>query len=125
MKGFRTFFEATENNLNELFNKLFSVRQAAHELHLKSKSHAEHQALDSFYTKLLELTDELIEAYQGQYDLAVISPKKSEAESAKSLLEDFGKFLDNHRPKDSHLANIVDEIKAITYRTLYKIRFLK
>lgn len=126
MKLFREFVE--KKDANELFSTLFGARDHAHELHLATKSYAQHKALNSFYDSLLELTDQIIETYQGEYDLVKISPKQDFAEDPETFLNDLAKYIKQKRnifEGDDHLQNIMDEISSLIYQTVYKIRFLK
>jgi hypothetical protein len=112
----------------DLFSQIFAARDKAHKLHLSSHSYAEHNALGKFYEELVELVDELVEVYQGKYGLVELNAAKSIHESAEQLLDQFGQLLSSSRKlfeKDDYLGNIMDEITALTYRTLYKVRFLK
>jgi Family of unknown function (DUF5856) len=111
-----------------LIQKMFEARQVAHNCHLKTKSFAEHKALQGFYEGVLDLVDEFTETYQGQYGLVGdfdldIKP----VGDAVEYLEDCSKLFSVGRDslKDSHLKNIMDEVVSLTYRTLYKLKFLK
>ncbi len=107
---------------------MFEARQVAHNLHLKSKSFSEHKALNSFYDDLLGFTDDFVETYQGQYGLLGDFELNVEAVSnATEYLEDCAKLFAVGRDslKDSHLQNIMDEVIALTYKTIYKLKFLK
>lgn len=111
-----------------LVQKMFEARQVSHNLHLKTKSYSEHKALGGFYEDLLEKIDEFVETYQGQYGILEdcelnIKPVKDSVE----YLEDCAKLFAVGRDsiKESHLKNIMDEIIAMTYRTLYKLKNLK
>lgn len=111
-----------------LVQKMFEARQVAHNCHLGTKSFAEHEALKGFYEGLLELADDFVETYQGQYGL--IGDCEFKAESVPSCLdylEDCAKLFSVGRNsiKDAHLQNIVDEVVALTYKTVYKLKFLK
>jgi hypothetical protein len=111
-----------------LVQKMFEARQVAHNLHLKSKSFSEHKALNSFYDDLLGFTDDFVETYQGQYGLLGDFELNVEAVSnATEYLEDCAKLFAVGRDslKDSHLQNIMDEVIALTYKTIYKLKFLK
>ena len=57
------------DNVESFVAKLFSARQQTYNMHLKTKSFAEHKALNDFYDEILDLADEFIETYQGQYGL--------------------------------------------------------
>lgn len=111
-----------------LVQKMFEARQVAHSLHLKTKSYSEHQALGAFYEELLGMVDDFVETYQGQYGILEgyeISVKP--VEDAVEYLEDCAKIFSLGRDslKDSHLKNIMDEVVALAYKTLYKLKFLK
>jgi hypothetical protein len=111
-----------------LVQKMFEARQVAHNLHLKSKSFAEHKALNGFYDGLLEHIDDFVETYQGQYGLLGDSEFAVEGvDDATGYLEDCAKLFAVGRDslKDSHLKNIMDEVIALTYKTIYKLKFLK
>lgn len=111
-----------------LVEKMFEARQVAHVCHLRTKSYSEHKALDDFYTKLLEFLDEFIEAYQGQYGiLNDYNIEVKQVDNSLEYLEDSVKLFTVGRDslKDNHLQNIMDEIITLTYKTIYKIKFLK
>jgi hypothetical protein len=111
-----------------LVQKMFEARQVAHNCHLKTKSFAEHEALGKFYNGLLEFVDDFVETYQGQYGLLEDCELKVEPVSdAAEYLEDCSKLFAVGRDsiKDSHLKNIMDEVIALTYKTIYKLKFLK
>ena len=72
--------------------------------------------------------DDFTETYQGQYGLVGdfeldIKPVGDVVE----YLEDCAKLFAVGRDslKDSHLKNVMDEAVSLTYRTLYKLKFLK
>lgn len=111
-----------------LMLKMFEARHVAHVLHLKSKSYSEHEALGSFYDGLLGFLDEFVETYQGQYGLVGDLPLEvGSFPEAVSYLEDCAKFFVVGRDalKDSHLQNMMDEVLSLTYKTIYKLKFLK
>lgn len=113
--------------------RLFEARQVTHVLHLQTKSYAEHKALDEFYNGILELADEFIETYQGEHGIIknypVLSTQVGNSGDAIAYLDGFATDLkkshSNIKEEDSHLDNIIDEMTALTYRTLYKLKNLK
>jgi Family of unknown function (DUF5856) len=127
MKIFKEFVE--KKNASAFFSKLFATRDHAHKLHLATKSYSQHKALNSFYDELLDLMDQIIETYQGEYDLVKLNLNNEKgSDDPESFLTDFGKYIKDSRKMfegDDHIQNLIDEITALTYRTLYKIRFLK
>jgi hypothetical protein len=111
-----------------LVQKMFEARQTAHECHLKTKSYAEHKALGEFYDNLLDFVDEFVETYQGQY--GILSDYEFQTQSVSNpveYLEECAKIFVASREtvKDAHLQNIIDEVVALTYRAIYKLKFLK
>jgi hypothetical protein len=127
MKDFSNF--KNSQGVAKFFGDLMAARQQAHILHLASRSFAEHKALGSFYDSLTDLTDTLVETYQGQYGLVEIDSKPMTGKAALPFLESLAShFLDSHKlfsQKDTHLHNILDEIVSLTFQTHYKVKFLK
>lgn len=113
--------------------RLFEARQVTHTIHLQTKSYAEHKALDEFYNGILDLADEFIETYQGEYGIIsgypTLSTQAGNSGDAVAYLEGFASELkkshSNIKEEDSHLNNIIDEMTTLTYRTLYKLKNLK
>lgn len=124
----KTIEDLKSLNVNKYYGLLFEVRNRTHNFHLKTKSYAEHIALNEFYSGIIDYADEFIETYQGQYGLIEMDDsKKIEQENSIKYLTEFVektvKF--NETLKDSHLKNIIDEITSLTYKTLYKLKHLK
>lgn len=114
-------------DVKKYIQKMFEARHVAHNAHLKTKSYSQHKALNSFYEDLLEMTDDFIETYQGQY--GIIGDIENTTELAENIIE----YLDNfcsltksarESLKDSHLQNMLDEILSLTYKTIYKLKYL-
>lgn len=118
-------------SVKTLIQKLFESRQVAHNVHLQTKSYALHKALNSYYDDVLGLTDSFIETYQGQYGIVTgyekIEVTPLSEDKIEGYLKDCAEIFTMARDgmKDSHLQNIMDEIIALVYKTLYKVRFLK
>lgn len=55
--------------IEELATRVFQARDAAHRAHWRTKSYAEHKALDEFYHDVVDAVDAIIECYQGQFGL--------------------------------------------------------
>jgi hypothetical protein len=116
----------------EMFiGQLFLARDVTHSVHLNTRSYSKHQALGSFYDEIIDLADKFAEAYQGKYGLigpiALQSAKKTN--NVVEFLEDQVKEIENTRYKVvdkecTPLQNIIDEILALYYSTLYKLKFL-
>ena len=61
--------------ITKFFSKLFESREMTHVYHLQitgEGSYAGHKALDEYYNEVLDLIDDLIETYQGQYEIQVV-----------------------------------------------------
>ena len=121
----------------DLFSKLFESREMAHIYHLQARgdegSYAAHMALGTFYEDVLELIDELIETYQGQYGIVdgydIIDTKDTKTKDKIAYFEELATYIKSARQcisqEDTHLHNMIDEVVALTYKTLFKLKFNK
>ena len=114
-----------------LMGNLFLARDVAHSVHLNTRSYAKHKALNKFYTGIIDLADDLAEAYQGRYGLigpiSLQSAKKTN--NIVEFLQDSLATIEDMRYKavkkeDSAIQNIIDEIVALFLTTIYKLKFL-
>jgi hypothetical protein len=117
-------------NAGEFVSELFLARDVAHINHLKTRSYAEHMALGSFYSDVVDLADTFAEAYQGLYSLLTITRITAECgEAFKFLSEQLTEIAQSRYDicdeEDTALQNIIDEVIALYSSTLYKLRFLK
>ena len=127
--------ESTE--CSNFFSKLFESREMAHVYHLQVRgdegSYAKHMALGGYYEGVLDFIDEIIEVYQGQYGIIdgydIIDTKDTKTKDPVAYFEEMAEYIKNARKcineEDTHLHNIVDEIVALLYKTLYKLKFNK
>lgn len=114
----------------EFIITLMHARTNAHLLHLRSKSYAQHMALNAFYDGIGDLIDTFAENYQGIYGViddypAVYDPPKADPAIELGYVD---RYLTRQRekiPQDSNLQNIVDEIATLVQSTIYKLKFLK
>lgn len=121
----------------KLFSKLFESREMAHIYHLQVNgepgSHAKHTALGDYYDGVLGFIDDLIETFQGQYGVVeeydVIDTKETASKDTIEYFNELARFIKEERKcinaEDTHLHNIIDEVIALVYRTLYKLKFNK
>jgi hypothetical protein len=118
-----------EYTVEECVMCLFHAVTNAHILHLQTQSYAEHKALQSLYSKIGDLVDDFVEAYQGKYGLITNYPADYELPPAPLQyvigLSDYLKQARPSLPQDTELQNILDEIASLLDSTVYKLRFLK
>ena len=116
--------------IEELIAKVFEARNAAHLEHWRTKSYAKHKALGGFYESAIDLIDELVEAYQGNFGIIGKLPDVGQIHNDDCIkcLSDQVAWIAEHR---SHIAqevdaleNIVDEITGLYLKTLYKLENL-
>lgn len=105
---------------------LFLSRTVAHTIHLKTKSYAEHKALNSFYEEVVDLADKFAEQYQGQYDRLDIPILDSKETNSVKYLKATVKWIQDNRYKvcdedNTSLQNVIDEIVDLFYSTLYML----
>jgi hypothetical protein len=128
MKQTFTINEA-QATIGSFFITLLHAATNTHILHLQSKSFSEHSALGSFYEELVELTDGLIESYQGKHGL-VQYPVEYAKPASTGLLEltSLSAYVTINRNvigNDSELQNEIDSIMNLINSTIYKLTFLK
>jgi hypothetical protein len=109
----------------------------AHIFHLQVKAEMgsgwEHDALNDFYTGILGFTDDLIETYQGQYGIVegyeTIDTSATGQMKSLEYLKQTVDFIRSERKcikeEDTHLHNVIDEVVALFYKTIYKLTNLK
>jgi hypothetical protein len=115
----------------DLIGHLFLARDVTHSVHLNTRSFAKHKALGGFYDKVIDLADDLAEAYQGRHGLigpiTLHSAKKTG--NVVEFLEDSLSEVEKLRyqvcdKSDTAIQNIIDEIVGLYLSTLYKLKFL-
>lgn len=115
----------------EFIGLLFTSRDYAHKAHLNTDSYAEHMALGSFYSDIIDLADAFAEAWMGRKQEKIGKIPMMESPDGKPLqvlqrhldvLMDARSFVEK---EDTALNNIIDEIEGLYLSTLYKLKFLK
>ena len=117
-----------------LVSLLFASRTQAHIFHLQTSSYAAHKALNGYYDDIVDLTDGLIESYQGKYGIVsdyigsvTVINKATQTEVNKyftdllSMVETIRKEI----PQDSYIQNQTDAIVELITGTLYKLKYLQ
>jgi len=116
----------------ELFATLLNSATVAHILHLQADTYSKHKALNKLYDELPELTDDMIEAYQGKYGIVSNYPAQSVTTPSDCIefAQGLRKFVADNRyvalsSQDTELQNITDNIVELLDSTIYKLTFLK
>jgi RNA binding exosome subunit len=100
-------------------------RDLAHLAHWKTKSYAEHKALNEFYDGVLELIDTFVEQYQGYYGKRMaIELKAKQSDDIREVLEQQCEWIEMYRyqvceREDSAMQNTIDEILRMYQTTAY------
>jgi len=115
--------------IEELISRIFCCRNLAHIEHWTTDSYAQHVAFGDFYESVIEITDDLVEAYQGNFGRIGKVAHKEYAKEALLCLEATAVWLVENREEISKgvaaLDNIVDELVGLHLSTIYKLKFLK
>ena len=115
------------------FGKMFQLRDILHTRHLHPTNPGqlgsgwEHKVLNDLYDDILDLTDSIIEGYQGKYGLLKIQIPASEYNNIVAYLEDFVKFVENSYSMfpETWIQNELDNVQREIYSALYKLKYLK
>ena len=114
-----------------MFGKLIALlllsRDTAHRQHWNTISFAQHKTLNEFYESILELTDSLMEKYQGRngrIEIPYLDDKDTYAKEPIIVLKKHLDWIEKSRyqavPKeDTAIQNIIDEIVGQYLETLY------
>lgn len=114
-----------------MFAKLIALlllsRDTAHRQHWATLSFSEHKTLNEFYDSILELTDSLMEKYQGRYgrvEVPTLEEKDTYSKDPIIVLKKHLDWIEKTRyevvpEKDTALQNIIDEIVGQYLETLY------
>ena len=100
-----------------------------HFFHWSTDSYSKHKALGGYYDGIVDLVDDLVEAYMGCYEQIKSFPSTyHQPKDPVKYLESLKNFVDDARkdlPQETQIQNIIDEIAQLIDSTLYKLRFLK
>jgi DNA-binding ferritin-like protein len=124
-------------SVSKFISKLLESREMAQVYHWTVKgdmgSHAAHLALEAYYTEVIEFIDSIVEVYQGQYGLIegydIIDTTDSKSKDRIDYFKEAVEFVKSNRScikaEDTHIHNIVDELIALQYKTIYKLTYNK
>jgi len=127
---------ATEtSDLVDMIATLLHSRNQAHVFHWQTKSQssfAEHMALGTYYDEIVELIDNIVESYQGKYEIitgykTIKTVDYKSTEQVISYFKELDENIEKNRTsvKESYIQNQIDGVQELIYSTLYKLRFLK
>ncbi len=130
--------ETTEGgDVSKFISKLLESREMAQVYHWTVKgdmgSHAAHLALEAYYDGVIGFIDDIVEIYQGQYGLIegydVIDTTDSKSKDRLDYFKETVEFVKSGRncikAEDTHIHNIIDELIALQYKTIYKLTYNK
>jgi DNA-binding ferritin-like protein len=119
--------------MEQLASIFFHSRTQTHVFHLGVTgpgSYSMHKALNKYYDGILDLMDELLEAYQGKYGIITFKQVNgldtdASKENIIAYFDKLIKFLETERQteqlKDSWIQNELDNIAKLLYTTKYKL----
>ena len=117
--------------MENLIAQLFAARDIAHRLHLRTRSFAQHLALNDLYDSILEGADTIAELYQGKYGILNIPAHTSftfQEQDAQAFVRDLAGWAEASRsvfnPADTNLLNEWDNVLSVIYKAKYKLENL-
>jgi len=129
--------KSVSNDVSKFLSKLLESREMAQVYHWTVKgdmgSHAAHLALQTYYEEVIEFIDDIVQIYQGQYGLIegydIIDTTDSKSKDRLDYFKEAVEFVKSERTcikaEDTHIHNIVDELIALQYKTIYKLTYNK
>lgn len=118
---------ASKTNIPQLVSELLESVTIIHKFHLKSKSYAEHKALQKFYEGIGDLADTLFETSAWQNNSIEIPVPTINDVTPVNYLIKLATFVEQVRLATTYsdLQNQMDEVKTLIFGTLYKLNNLK
>ena len=116
--------------INELIERTFATRNAAHLEHWRTKSFAQHDALGIFYDALLAALDPIVEAHQGVFKLVSVGEMAKQPKVTNiidHLEEDLVWINKNRKSITSGLPaidNMLQTLEGEYMSALYKLKRL-
>ena len=118
---------ASKTNIPQLVSELLESVTIIHKFHLKSKSYAEHKALQKFYEGIGDLADTIFETSAWQNNsIEIPAPTINDVTPVNYLIK-LATFVEQVRLATTYsdLQNQMDEVKTLIFGTLYKLNNLK
>lgn len=118
--------------IEELIARVFYTRNVAHFEHWRAEGvggYSRHKALGTFYDKVIDTLDDLVEAYQGAFELVGTIPvaKTKASDILLMLVEDAEWIEKNHEEickGNRAVANLIDSLSGVYLSAIYKLRNL-
>lgn len=117
--------------IKDLISKAFSTRNILHFQHWRTQSYAQHNAVGDLYDDIISTIDNIVECYQGKFGLItglstlgvaeptdIVSHVKAEAQ----WICDNSCAIAND---DDTIENLIQDLLAKYYKTIYKLENLK
>lgn len=118
--------------IGRLIALLFLAREIAHREHLRTKSYAQHMALNAFYDGIVDIADSIAEAYQGRHGIIDKIPYLTDDSTGDiaAVLEKQLAALEKIRYSavsrdETAIQNLIDGAVELYLSTIYKLRNLK
>jgi DNA-binding ferritin-like protein len=127
---------ATEtSDLVDMIATLLHSQSQVHIFHWQTKSQSsfsEHKALQEYYEGIDGLVDNIVESYQGKYEIitgykTIKTVDYKSTEQVIAYFKELDENIEKNRTsvKESYIQNQIDGVQELIYSTLYKLRFLK
>ena len=127
---------ATEtSDLVDMIATLLHSQSQVHIFHWQTKSQSsfsEHKALQEYYEGIDGLVDNIVESYQGKYEIitgykTIKTVDYKSTEQVISYFKELDENIEKNRKsvKESYIQNQIDTVQELIYSTLYKLKFLK
>ena len=114
--------------IEQLIARAFASRNCAHLTHWKTRSLAEHLATGEFYDEVIDIVDNLVECYQGNFGLIKEVPLSNHQGDILTCLEADAIWIaeneDEITGEVDALENILQELLGLYLKTIYKLKFL-
>lgn len=124
-----------DGDIVDMISTLLHSRSQAHVFHWQTKSQssfAEHMALGTYYDEIVEKIDNIVESYQGKYEIitgykTIKTVDYKSTEQVITYFKELDENIEKNRTsvKESYIQNQIDGVQELIYSTLYKLRFLK
>lgn len=117
----------SRNTIPQLVAELLESVTVIHKFHLKSKSYAEHKALQTYYESIGDLADTLFETSAWENNSVDIPEPIINDSTPVNYLIKLATFVEQVRLTTTYsdLQNQMDEVKSLIFSTLYKLKNLK